>query len=67
MKFKVGDLVRIRPEWVREYEKIPVGIITGAYSGIDLVGGYGVNVYWLREGRTHEREDPKALMLLNES
>ena len=65
--FKAGDLVRIRPEWVRKYEKIPVGIVTGVYSGIGLVGGYGVNVYWLKEGRTYEGEDPKALMLLNES
>ena len=67
MKFKVGDLVRIRPEWVREYEKIPVGIITGLCSGIGLVGGYGVNVYWLDEGKVFEGEDAKALMLLNES
>ena len=44
-----------------------MGIITGLCSGIGLVGGYGVNVYWLDEGKVFEGEDAKALMLLNES
>ena len=68
MKFKVGDLVRIRPEWVREYEKIPVGIITGAYPETPTAhGGHSVDVYWFDEGKVFEGEDTRALMLLNES
>ena len=59
--FKVGDLVRIRPEWVREYEKIPVGIVT-AVGDRD-----GVDVYWFDEGTVLHSEDPRLLWLLNKS
>ena len=59
--FKVGDLVRIRPDWVREYEKIPVGIVTA------MRDRGNVNVFWFDERTEYEDEDPRALMLLNES
>ena len=59
--FKVGDLVRIRPEWVREYEKIPVGIVT-----VRRIDG-SMDVYWFADRRVYESEDPKAMILLNES
>ena len=59
--FKVGDLVRIRPDWVREYEKIPVGIVTA------MRDRGNVNVFWFDERTVYEDEDPRALMLLNES
>ena len=66
MKFKVGDLVRMRPEWVREYEKIHVGIITGAYPEAPTAhGGHSVDVYWFDEGKVYDGEDTRALMLLN--
>ena len=60
--FKVGDLVRISPEWLRQCEKkIPVGIVTAMRDR-----GH-VNVFWFDERTVYEDEDPRALMLLNES
>jgi hypothetical protein len=67
--FKVGDLVRISPEWLRECEdKIPMGVITRTYPETPTAhGGHSVDVYWLDEGKVYDGEDTRALMLLNES
>ena len=69
MKFKVGDLVRLSPEWLREGEdKTPLGVVTGIYPESEGThGGHSVDVFWFDVRKAYDGEDSRALVLLNES
>jgi len=51
--FKVGDLVRISPEWLRECEdKIPMGVIARTYPETPPLTGV---IVWMCTGLTKEK------------